>query len=79
MPLRFDFTPMVFTLIQLLPSAKSQRRSWGKPFTVLTTTSTSPSLSKSPKAQPREAFGIGDAGAAPVSVTSSNRPLRRLR
>ena len=57
MPLRLDFMPMVLILIQLFRWCESQRRSCGKSLTQLTTTSMSPSLSKSPKAQPRAATG----------------------
>ncbi len=57
MPLRLDFVQMVRILIQLLPVLELQCRSWGKSLTVLTTTSMLPSLSKSPKAQPRAGKG----------------------
>ena len=57
MPLRLDFVPMVLILIQLFAVRESQRRSCGKSLMVVTTTSRSPSLSKSPKAHPRAATG----------------------
>ena len=77
MPLRFDLVPMVRTLIQLFPGAKSQRRSWGKSFTGLTTMSRSPSLSKSPKAHPRDAIGTEMPGPA-CRDTSSKRPVAQV-
>src|SRR6266851_1347013 len=77
MPLRFDFVPMVLILIQLLPVRESHRNNCGKSLTVLTTTSMSPSLSKSPNAQPRAATGVEMPGPA-SNETSSNRPLRKF-
>ena len=77
MPLRFDFVPIVLTLIQLLPSFESQRSSCGGPLTVFTTISMSPSLSKSPKATPRAAAGVEMPGPA-LNEISWNCPLRRF-
>ena len=76
-PLRFDFVPTVRTLIQLFFTVESHRSSCGKSFTQFTTTSRSPSLSKSPKAQPREAEGA-DIPRPAFSETYSNRPLRKF-
>ena len=77
MPLRLDLVPIVRTLIQLLARVESQRNSCGKSLTVLTTTSMSPSLSKSPNAAPREALGSEMPGPAWKEM-SAKWPLCRL-
>src|SRR5437016_9527002 len=53
MALRFDFAPMHLILSQLFVAGDSLRRSEGGSFMLMMATSTSPSLSKSPKAIPR--------------------------
>ena len=50
----------------LAPARESSRNRSGVSCTLLTTTSTSPSLSKSPKAAPRPAFGVVTGGAEPL-------------
>src|SRR5256885_7770930 len=71
MPLRLDFVPMVRILIQLFLLAESQRMSCGGALTQLTAKSRSPSLSKSPKAQPRA--GAGAEIPAPALREMSSR------
>ena len=51
--LRLDLTPSSFTLIQFCFPRRSLRSSEGGSFRFTMSTSTSPSLSKSPKAHPR--------------------------
>src|SRR5207244_5659224 len=75
---RFDRVPTHLTMSQLPLLPPSLRSSVGGPFRLLTTTSTSPSLSKSPNAQPRARFSSRIAGPT-FSETSSKRPLPRLR
>jgi hypothetical protein len=75
---RFDFVPTHFTRIEWFPVRESLRSSVGGPSRLLMTTSTSPSLSKSPNAQPRPRFSARMAGPA-LAETSSNRPFPRLR
>ena len=53
MALRLDLTPSSFTLIQFCFPCRSLRSSDGGSFRLTMSTSTSPSLSKSPKAHPR--------------------------
>ena len=60
----------------LLAGESSRKRS-GASWTLLTTTSRSPSLSRSAKAAPRPAFGVVTGGPS-RSVTSSNRPFREI-
>src|SRR5229473_5084180 len=78
MPLRLDFVPMLLILIQLLPVRESQRRSWGKSLTVLTTMSRLPSLLKSPKAQPRAATGMEMPAPASFETATSLILVKQL-
>src|ERR1700694_5967300 len=78
MPERFDFTPTVFTFNQFVLADWSQRRSCGSSLTQLTSTSMSPSLSKSPNAQPLPDTFSRIPGPA-VPETSANLPLPRFR
>ena len=71
MPSRFDFLPRVRMPSQFFrfpPSFRSTRARWP---TLLTTTSTSPSLSRSPKAAPRPAQGWRKASPG---TTLTKRP-----
>ena len=78
MALRFDFVPIHFTFSQLFFAEQSFRNSDGGSFILMMTMSTSPSLSKSPKAAPR--LGRGSLRTAPLSgVTSAKCPFPRLR
>src|SRR5437016_11462296 len=75
MALRLDFTPSSFTLSQLAFPATSFRSSEGGSLRLTINTSTSPSLSKSPKAHPRLQWAAATPGPA-ASISSSKTPLR---
>ena len=77
-PDRFDVVPTHLIRIELFPVPPSFRSSVGGPSRLLMSTSTSPSLSKSPKAHPRPRFSAVTAGPASAE-TSRNRPFPRLR
>src|SRR2546429_7611275 len=77
MALRLDLVPMHLILSQLFFEPESLRRSEGGSFMFIIATSTSPSLSKSPKAVPRLGRGSVTAGPA-LELTSTKRPLPRF-
>src|SRR3954470_15484773 len=77
-PERLERVPKHFTIIQLFLLPPSFRSSVGGPPRLLTITSTSPSLSKSPKEQPRARFSSCSAAPA-FDETSSKRPFPKLR
>ena len=62
MALRFDVVPTSRTVSQRWPVRLSVRKTSGGAWTLLTTTSTSPSSSRSPKAAPRPAAGVEAGG-----------------
>src|SRR4029453_14822402 len=84
--LRFDFTPARRTLSQWPFPETSFRRSDGGSFMFITRTSTSPPLSKSPKAPP--AAGVGPRPSrtrfvdqlleAPVAEVAKDEPGRAV-
>ena len=78
MALRFDRVPTSFRISQCASAGESSMKRSGVSWTLLTTMSRSPSLSRSANAAPRPAFGVV-AGGPRRSVTSWNRPVRRLR
>src|ERR1700726_4757669 len=75
--LRFDFVPTRNTLSQFKSLLRSFRSKEGGSFKLMPTMSTSPSLSKSPKAQPRLQCAAEIPGPA-SSINSSNFPLPRF-
>src|SRR5207253_9081114 len=77
MALRLDLVPMHLILSQVFFEPESLRRSEGGSFMFIIATSTSPSLSKSPKAVPRLGRGSVTAGPA-LELTSTKRPLPRF-
>src|ERR1035441_4146396 len=78
MALRLDFVPFSFSLSQRFSPLTSLRRSEGGSLRLTIRRSRSPSLSKSPKAQPRLECAALTPGP-PSSNSSSNLPLPRLR
>src|SRR6266404_7147329 len=75
---RLDRVPTHLIMIQLFLFPPSLRSSDGGLSRLFTITSTSPSLSKSPKAQPRPRFSARIGGPT-LAETSSKRPFPRLR
>src|SRR5256884_177074 len=78
MALRLDLVPMHLILSQLFFEPESLRRSEGGSFMFIIATSTSPSLSKSPKAVPRLGRGSVTAGPAVAVVVAHPNPHSSL-